>query len=91
MEKHYALLFNRKTGKVIKAFEGTRAQCRLLGMSGRIGLTKTRDYVVFDEHGTCIMYLEGKTNDFPTICHDCEGLTYESFNIDMDEIIALFN
>ena len=84
MNKSYGVLFNRKSGRIIKSLEGySSAILKLFGMNNR-NVTSTRDYVVFDSvTGIISFYCEGKKNDFPTICDDmvgknidelCEGL-----------------
>lgn len=72
MKKHFGVLFNRKSGKIIKIIEGqSSALLKLFAMQGNV--SSTRDYVVFDEEGTIHFYCEGKKNDMPTIQKDMEG------------------
>ncbi len=90
MNKFYGILFNKKSGEVVNLFEGTPAQCKLLAMSGRMGLTKTRDFVIFDKDGVCQGYFEGKANDFPNICNDMVGKDASEFGFDFSEVLKLF-
>ena len=74
MKKFYGILFNRKSGNVVKTLEGcSSAMLKLFGMNNR-NVSATRDFVVFDsETGEIVFYCEGKKNDFPTIHRDMEG------------------
>lgn len=73
MDKFYGVLFNRKTGKVVKTLEGvSSAFLKLFALQGNV--SSTRDYVVFKSTtGEIVFYCEGKKNDSPTICRDMEG------------------
>lgn len=73
MDKHYGILFNRKSGKIIKSLVGySSALLKLYGIQGNV--SATRDYVVFNgTTGEISFYCEGKKNDMPTICKDMEG------------------
>lgn len=73
MDKFYGVLFNRKTGKVVKTLEGiSSAMLKLFALQGNV--SSTRDYVVFSgTTGIIAFYCEGKKNDSPTICRDMEG------------------
>lgn len=73
MSKYYGVLFNRKSGKIIKTIEAiSSALLTLFAMQGNV--SATRDYVVFNsETGEIVFYCEGKKNDFPTICDDMKG------------------
>lgn len=70
---YYSVLFNRKSGKIVKVISGfSSALLRLYGIQGNV--SATRDYVVFNnETGEIVFYCEGKKNDMPTICKDMEG------------------
>lgn len=70
---YYGVLFNRKSGKIIKALSGfSSALLKLYGIQGNV--SATRDYTVFNnETGEIVFYCEGKKNDMPTICKDMEG------------------
>lgn len=74
MNKFYGVLFNRKSGKIIKSLEGfSSAMLKLFGMNDR-NVSSTRDYIVFSSTtGEIVFYCEGKKNDFPTICKNMEG------------------
>ena len=74
MKKFYGVLFNRKSGNIVKSLEAySSAMLKLFGMNNR-NVSATRDFVVFDSTtGEITFYCEGKKNDFPTICRDMEG------------------
>ena len=74
MKKFYGVLFNRKTGNIVKSLEAyPSAMLKLFGMNNR-NVSATRDFVVFDSvTGEIVFYCEGKKNDFPNICRDMEG------------------
>lgn len=80
MKKFYGVLFNRKTGKIVKSLEGhSSAMLKLFGMNNR-NVSATRDFVVFDATtGEIVFYCEGKKDDFPTICRDMEGKNINDF------------
>lgn len=88
MNRGYGILFNRKSGKVVKVIEGSCALLKLFAMQGNV--SATRDYLVLDHTGVCQGYFEGKKNDMPTICKDMVGMTYEKFGVDMSELEHLF-
>lgn len=73
MDKFYGVLFNRKSGKVVKTLEGvSSAMLKLFALQSNV--SSTRDYVVFNgTTGEIVFYCEGKKNDSPTICRDMEG------------------
>lgn len=73
MDMYYGVLFNRKSGKIVKVISGfSSALLRLYGIQGNV--SATRDYIVFNnETGEIVFYCEGKKNDMPTICKDMEG------------------
>lgn len=73
MDKFYGVLFNRKSGKVVKTLEGvSSAMLKLFALQGNV--SSTRDYVVFNgTTGEIVFYCEGKKNDSPTICRDMES------------------
>lgn len=73
MNKHYGVLFNRKSGKIVKTLVDEHGSA-FLKMFAMGGVSASRDYVVFNaENGEIVGYFEGKKNDMPTICHDMEG------------------
>lgn len=72
-KKHYGVLFNRKSGKIIKTLVDEHGSA-FLKMFAMNNVSATRDYVVFNaESGEIVGYYEGKKNDIPTICGDMEG------------------
>lgn len=73
MDKYYGMLFNRKSGKVVKSIEGlSSALLKMYALQGNV--SSSRDYVVFNGRtGEISFYCEGKKNDMPTICKDMEG------------------
>ena len=73
MDKFYGVLFNRKSGKVVKTFEGvSSAMLKLFALQGNV--SSTREYGVFNgTTGEIVFYCEGKKNDSTTICRDIEG------------------
>lgn len=77
IRKHYGVLFNRKSGKIVKTIECNGiGLLKLYGMQGNV--SASRDYVVFcAEDGIIKFYCEGRKNDFPNICIDMEGMNIE--------------
>lgn len=77
MNKFYGVLFNRKSGKIVKLLEGfSSAFLKLFALQGNV--SATRDYVVFNSTtGKIVFYCEGKKNDSPTIYRDMEGRNIE--------------
>ena len=77
MDKFYGVLFNRKSGKIVKSLEGfSSAFLKLFALQGNV--SATRDYVVFNSRtGEIVFYCEGKKDDSPTICRDMEGKNIE--------------
>ena len=73
MDKHYGILFNRKSGKIIKTIEAySKAMLSLYALQGNV--SATRDYVVFNGvTGEISFYCEGKKNDSPTMWRYMEG------------------
>lgn len=74
--KHYGVLFNRKSGKIVKTLVDDHG-CALLKMYAMGNVSPSRDYVVFDTNGEIKGYYEGKKNDMPTIHKDMEGKNIE--------------
>lgn len=71
--KHYGVLFNRKSGKIVKSLQDEHGSA-FLKMFAMNNVSASRDYVVFRaDNGTIVGYYEGKKNDIPNICHDMEG------------------
>lgn len=72
-EKHYGVLFNRKSGKIVKTLVDEHGSA-FLKMFAMGNVSATRDYVVFNANdGEIVGYYEGKKNDLPNICRDMEG------------------
>lgn len=71
--KHYGVLFQRNSGKIVKTLEDANGYA-LLQFFAMGNVSATRDYVVFSaETGEIKGYYEGKKNDMPNICRDMEG------------------
>ena len=87
MDMYYGVLFNRKSGKIVKVISGfSSALLRLYGIQGNV--SATRDYVVFNnETGEIVFYCEGKKNDSPTIYRDMEGRNIEEICADLLDAI----
>lgn len=77
MDKYYGVLFNRKSGRIVKSLEGfSSAFLKLFALQGNV--SATRDYVVFNSRtGKIVFYCEGKKDDSPTICRDMEDKNIE--------------
>lgn len=73
MDKYYGVLFQRKSGKIVKCIEAlSSALLSMYALQGNV--SATRNYVVFNgTTGEIKFYCEGKKNDSPTICRDMEG------------------
>lgn len=85
MNKHIGLVFNRKTGNVVKMLENDWGK-GMLEMWGLQNLTKTVDYVVVSMNsGKIVAYYEGKgRNEFPNICKDMVGRDAVDIGIDVE-------
>lgn len=70
---NYGVLFNRKSGKVVKVLTDKHGTA-FLKMFAMNNVSATRDYVVFGSDGIIVGYFEGKKNDIPNICYDMEGM-----------------
>lgn len=71
--KHYGVLFNRKSGKIVKTLVDEYGSA-FLKMFAMGNVSATRDYVVFNaSNGEIVDYYEGKKNDMPNICKDMRG------------------
>lgn len=76
--KHYGVLFNRKSGSIVKTLVDEHGSA-FLKMFAMGNVSASRDYVVFNaEDGTIVGYYEGKKNDMPNICRDMEGMNIEN-------------
>ena len=76
--RHIGVLFNRKSGKIVKVLEDLHGSA-FLKMYAMGNVSPSRDYIVFNMDGIVVGYYEGKKNDLPTICHDMEGKRVEEF------------
>lgn len=75
--KHYGVLFNRKSGSIVKTLVEDYGSA-FLKMFAMGNVSASRDYVVFNaEDGTIVGYYEGKKSDIPNICRDMEGRNIE--------------
>jgi hypothetical protein len=88
METSVGILFNRKSGKVVKTLTGHSSLLKLFAMNN---VSATRDYVVFNADGICEGYFEGKKNDMPTICRDMVGKKAEDFGFSSNVITDILN
>lgn len=71
--KHYGVLFNRKSGKIVKTLVDEHGSA-FLKMFAMGNVSPSRDYVVFNAtSGEITDYFEGKKNDLPNICKDMRG------------------
>lgn len=84
--KHYAILFTRKSGRVVKMLEQGfgDAMLKLWAMNNT---SSSRDCIIFDEQGIVTAYFEGKKDDLPNICKDVVGTSVEDFGFDLKEIL----
>ena len=73
MDKFYGVLFNRKSGKIIKTLSGiSSAMLKMFALQGNV--SATRDYMIINgTTGEIIFHCEGRTNDMPKICKDMES------------------
>lgn len=81
--RHYGVLFNRKSGRVVKVLVDEHGSA-FLKMFALGNVSASRDYIVFNADGVVVGYYEGKKNDMPTICHDMEGKRVEEFGFSVD-------
>ena len=88
MNTSVGILFNRKSGKVVKTLTGHSSLLKLFAMNN---VSATRDYVVFNADGICEGYFEGKKNDMPTICRDMVGKKAEDFGFSSNVITDILN
>lgn len=84
--RHFGVLFNRKSGKVVKVLEDKFGSA-FLKMFALGNVSATRDFIVFSEEGIVAGYYEGKKNDMPTICHDMEGKRVEEFGFSVESFL----
>lgn len=88
METSVGILFNRKSGKIVKTLTGHTSLLKLFAMNN---VSATRDYAVFSADGVCRGYFEGKKNDMPTICNDMIGKKAEEFGFSSSVIADILN
>lgn len=88
MDKYYGILFQRKSGKIVKCIEAlSSALLSMYALQGNV--SATRDYVVFNgTTGEIKFYCEGKKNDSPTICRDMEGKNIDELCARLREAIV---
>ena len=88
MDKYYGILFQRKSGKIVKCIEAlSSALLSMYALQGNV--SATRDYVVFNgTTGEIKFYCEGKKNDSPTICRDMEGKNIDELCAGLREAIV---
>ena len=63
-KKHFGVLFNRKSGKIVKVLTHDFGDA-FLKMFAMGNVSPSRDYIVFSEDGIVTGYFEGKKNDLP--------------------------
>ena len=84
--KHYAILFNRKSGRAVKVIEQPYGDALLKIVA--LNTTKaSQDCIIFNDNGIVTAYFEGKKNDIPTICEDMIGKSMEEFGFSLNEIL----
>lgn len=84
--RHFGVLFNRKSGKIVKVLEDKFGSA-FLKMFALNNVSASRDYIVFNENGIVTDYFEGKKNDMPTICKDMVGKKVEEFGFSVDAFL----
>lgn len=83
-KKHIGVLFNRKSGKIVKVLEDLHGSA-FLKMYAMGNVSPSRDYIIFNMDGVVVGYYEGKKNDLPTICRDMEGKKVEDFGFSVSD------
>ena len=82
----YGILFNRKSGKIVRTIEAFSGA--MLKMYGLNNTSPSRDYLIFDgDTGVVEFYCEGKKDDFPNICDDMIGKSVDDFCAGLREAI----
>lgn len=84
MNKHYGVLFNRKSGKIVKVLFDEYGSA-FLKMYALGNVSSSRDYIVFSAEGIVVGYYEGKKGDMPKICRDMEGRKVEDFGFSVSD------
>ena len=85
-KKHFGVLFNRKSGKIVKVLTHDFGDA-FLKMFAMGNVSPSRDYIVFSEDGIVTGYFEGKKNDLPNICDDMVGKRVEEFGFSVDAFL----
>ena len=79
--KGIGFVFNRKSGAVVKSYEGNVPMLKTVALRG---LAKSHDYVVVGEDNLIYSYVEGTgANQFPKIHKDMEGMNATKIGIDV--------
>jgi hypothetical protein len=81
----FGILFNRKSGKIVKCLEGYVSMLKAAGLNG---VSASRDYIVLGQDGFCYGYYEGTKGGFPNICKDMIGKRDVDFGIDVTQLMA---
>ena len=76
--KHYAILFNRKTGTAIKIIEQPYGDA-LLKIVALNNTKSSQDCIIFNDNGIVTAYFKGNKKDKPTMCEDMLGKSIEEF------------
>lgn len=84
--KHYAILFNRKSGRAIKVIEQPYGDA-MLKMVALNNTKSSQDCIIFNDNGIVTAYFEGKKNDIPTICQDMVGKSVKEFGFSVNDIL----
>lgn len=84
--KHYAILFNRKSGRAIKVIEQPYGDA-LLKIVALNNTKSSQDCIIFNENGIVTAYFEGNKNDMSTMCEDMLGKSVEEFGFSIKEIM----
>lgn len=84
--KHYAILFNRKSGRAIKIIEQPYGDA-LLKIVALNNTKSSQDCIIFNDNGIVTAYFEGKKNDMPTFCEDMIGKSIEEFGFSLNDIL----
>ena len=84
--KHYAILFNRKSGRAIKIIEQPYGDA-LLKIVALNNTKSSQDCIIFNDNGIVTAYFEGNENDMPTMCEDMLGKSVEEFGFSIKEIM----
>lgn len=83
--KHYAILFNRKSGRAIKIIEQPYGDALLKIVA--LNTKSSQDCIIFNDNGIVTAYFEGKKNDMSTFCEDMIGKSIEEFGFSLNDIL----